>query len=223
MSRGPGVWQREVLRTTAGVHTATVRGIVLARLPEPTRPAYVAARAASKTLALAGKVTASYAFACARCGAVQDHPEPERCCGVVRAHLAVSRPGRSLAHPAPPPVGRVPEWVTLSPARLPLGQVATPTVEDVARLAIERLWQRLEADEVKVTVADAVALARAAHEQARDRAIVERDEAVAERDELQRQVVDMLWIVRRVVTREHGQEAWRALMGEVRKLRPEAS
>ena len=87
---------------TGGVHTATVSGVVRTCVPEPDRNDFTAARRGAKGLAMAGKVMALYVYACQRCGHVQDH-EPERCCGVVRSSLAVTRPGRALPHLAPPP------------------------------------------------------------------------------------------------------------------------
>ena len=52
MSKGPGIWQKEILRVTSGVCVATVSGIVRARLPEPHRDAFVAARRGARGLAL---------------------------------------------------------------------------------------------------------------------------------------------------------------------------
>ena len=135
VSRGPGRWQRELLVATGGVHTATVSGVVRTCVPEPDRNDFTAARRGAKGLAMAGKVMALYVYACQRCGRVQDH-EPERCCGVVRSSLAVTRPGRALPHLAPPPTGaRCPPWIGVSgvgplPSPVPWGgwpRLAPPT------------------------------------------------------------------------------------------------
>ena len=104
VSRGPGKWQRELLSAVSGVHTATVSGVVRTCVPEPNRNDFTAARRGAKGLAMEGKVTGLYVYACQRCGHVQDHG-PERCCGVVRSSLAVTRRGRMLPHLAAPPTG----------------------------------------------------------------------------------------------------------------------
>jgi hypothetical protein len=146
VSRGPGKWQRQLLSAVSGVHTATVSGVVRTTVPEPGRNDFTAARRGAKGLAMEGKVVALYVYACQRCGHVQDH-EPERCCGVVRSSLAVTRPGRKLPHLAPPPTGtRCPAWIGVSVARRPPsppGRLATPSVDDLVRLVLQRAYQRV--------------------------------------------------------------------------------
>ncbi len=222
MSRGPGTWQREIMRTVSGAHTVTVGSIVRCKLPEPTRSAHVAARQAAKDLAIARRVTACYAYSCGRCGQIQDHP-PEECCGAVRAHLAVSRPGRTLRCPAPPPGGRAPSWISLAPAVRPPGQLATPTAADLSALVLRRLWERLDAGEINVSIADAVSVHRLAHDIEHDQALIERDQACIERDETLLQAEDLLWAIRSSITRQYGPDAWPAIAREVRKQIPSAA
>ena len=144
VSRGYGHWQAELVRAVGGVHTATVAGIVRTCVPEPDRSDYVAARRAARTLALEETLVALYVYACQRCGQVQDH-EPERCCGVVRSSLAVTRPGRPLPHLASPPAGeRCPPWITVSAAVCPVdppGELATPGAADVSRLILRGCYK----------------------------------------------------------------------------------
>jgi len=148
VSRGYGRWQAELVRAVGGVHTATVAGVVRTCVPEPDRGDYVAARRAARTLALEETLVALYVYACQRCGQVQDH-EPERCCGVVRSSLAVTRPGRPLPHLASPPAGeRCPPWITVSAAVCsvdPPGELATPGAADVSRLMLRECHARLAA------------------------------------------------------------------------------
>ena len=163
MSRGYGRWQAELVRAVGGVHTATVAGVVRTCVPEPDRSDYTAARRAARTLALEETLVALYVYACQRCGHVQDH-EPEHCCGVVRSSLAVTRPGRTLPHLAPPPTGpRCPPWIGVSVASRPPsppGRLATPSVDDLVRLALQRAYERALDGEAEVTLRDAAALLR---------------------------------------------------------------
>jgi hypothetical protein len=195
VSKGPGTWQREILRTTAGVHTVTIHSIVRARLTEPRRDAFVAARRGAKGLALAGRVSAYYAYACQRCGHVQDH-DPEQCCGRVRPMLAVSRPGRQLAHPAPPPGGVAPAWVNVVPPGRPAGQVLLASTGDVLSLTLQRYCEQLLSGRVAVSARDVAILMRLEHEFRRD----------AERDRLT--IARLTLTARRLVARL-GHRAWR--------------
>ena len=220
MSKGPGVWQKEILRVTSGVCVATVSGIVRARLPEPHRDAFVAARRGARGLALAQRVSAVYAYACVRCGQIQDSETPGPCCGPVRPMLAVCQPERRrlLKHPAPPPGGSCPEWVNIVPERMPQGQLPVPDVADLAALVTRRAFERLEADEARVAIRDAVAVLRLAHE-------IEHDDALAERDAARRQMQEWqngLWIIRNAVVSRYGLDAWAAFSAEVKKLRAAA-
>ena len=68
-----------------------------------------------------------------------------------------------------------------------------------------------------MTIRDAVAILRFAHE-------IEHDAALAERDVARRQMEEWqhgLWLIRDAIVRRHGQDAWVAIASEVRKLRPE--
>src|SRR5271166_4282337 len=163
VSRGYGRWQAELVRAVGGVHTATVAGVVRTCVPEPDRSDYVAARRAARTLALEETLVALYVYACQRCGQVQDH-EPERCCGVVRSSLAVTRPGRTLPHLALPPLGRrCPAWIGINVASRPPsppGRLATPSAADLARLTLQRAYERVLDGEAEVTLRDAAALLR---------------------------------------------------------------
>ncbi len=176
MSRGPGAWQREILRTTAGVHTVTVRSVVLTRLPSPGRDAFAAARRGAKGLVLAQRLSACYAWSCRRCGVIQDTPDPRPCCAQVRPLLAVARPGRLLAHPAPVPAA-APAWVSVPAAPAAPPGLAVPTVGDLASLAAARLYARLEAGTIAVGPADVAALTRLAREAEREHHAGHSDEA----------------------------------------------
>jgi hypothetical protein len=85
---------------------------------------------------------------------------------------------------------------------------------------MRKLWKRLQTGEITVSVSGAVALARLAHDQEHDRAIIERDQAVRERDDLVSQFHEGLWIIRNAIVHQHGPEAWSAIASEIRKLRP---
>ena len=106
-------------------------------------------KARSQGLALAQRVCAVYCHTCTRCGRIQDSEIPEPCCGPVRAMLAVCQPERRrlLQHTAPPPGGKTPAWINVVPPARPPGQLQVPGIDDLARLAIRRLWERLEAGE----------------------------------------------------------------------------
>ena len=100
----------------------------------------------------------------------------------------------------------------------PPGQLLVPGVDDLAALVLRRCYERLEADEAAVTIRDAVAILRLAHE-------IEHDAALAERDAARRQMEEWqhgLWIIRNTIVRHYAQDAWAAISAEVRKLRPAA-
>ena len=220
MSKGPGVWQKEILRVTSGVCVATVSGIVRARLPEPRRDAFVAARRGARGLALAQRVSAVYAYACVRCGQIQDRDDPVACCGSVRPMLAVCQPERRrlLLHPAPSPCRPCPAWINVVMPPRPPGQLLVPGVDDLAALVLRRCYERLEAGEAAVSLQDAVAAMRLAWQIERDEAIPARDKALAELAEAQQAVL----ILKVAVIRHSGQGEWRALWGEVQKERERA-
>lgn len=208
MSRGPGRWQREILRVTSGVCVATVSGIVRARLPEPHRDAFVAARRGARGLALAQRVSAVYVWGCTRCNQIQDRNNPQPCCGTVRPMLAVARPERRhlLVHPAPAPGGSPPAWISAVPATQPApAGLLAPGVDDLARLAARRLWEALERSAVQVSARDVTALLRLAHETGRERAPGRSDEA------WQASVRQLLWLAR-----SHLGTNWPAFVRDVR-------
>ena len=221
VSRGYGRWQAELVRAVGGVHTATVAGVVRTCVPEPDRSDYVAARRAARTLALEETLVALYVYACQRCGQVQDH-EPERCCGVVRSSLAVTRPGRTLPHLALPPLGRrCPAWIgpnVASRPPSPPGTLATPSVAEVASLAVRRCYEGLQSGRPAVSVRDVAALLKLQRE-------IEHDDALAERDAARRQMEEWkagLQLIRNAIVRQYGQDAWAAISAEIRKHRPAA-
>jgi hypothetical protein len=161
---------------------------------------------------MAGKVMALYVYACQRCGRVQDH-EPERCCGVVRSSLAVTRPGRALPHLAPPPTGaRCPPWIGVSgagslPSPGPLGRLATPSAADLARLALRRAYERVLDGEAEVTLRDAAALLRLQREIDRE-AAGQTAGTVAQFEATLREV---LWAARR-----HLGDHWEPFVADIR-------
>ena len=163
MSRGPGAWQAELLRTTAGIHTTTIRSVVRARLPDPGRDAYAACRRGAKGLVLQGRISACYAFACRRCGAIQDAEAPRPCCDAVGPLLAVARPGRQLSHPAPAPA-TAPPWVSVPAAQRFAPGLATPTAHDLASLATRNVYEALSAGTAAVNLRDLVALLKLSRE-----------------------------------------------------------
>jgi len=128
MSKGPGRWQQRLLRAAGGAVIAPVGGVVRACVVSPVRADYTSARRAARTMAEASRLAACYAWTCPGCFRVQDRPDPESCCRPARAMLAVANPGRVhlLAHPAPPPGGRPPSWLSSgsSPPRSCCGSLA---------------------------------------------------------------------------------------------------
>ena len=151
---------------------------------------------------------------------IQDSETPEPCCGPVRPLLAVCQPERRrlLLHPAPAPGGRAPSWVNVAimPPR-PQGQLHVPGVADLARMALRRAYERLEAGEAEVTIRDAVAILRLAHE-------IEHEDALAERDAARRQIAEWkrgLRLIRDAVVSHHGQPAWDAVAAQVNLARPD--
>ena len=98
----------------------------------------------------------------------------------------------------------------------PPGQLAVPSVGDLAAITLRRAYERVEAGVAGVSPGDAVALLRLAHE-------IEHDAALAERDAARRQMEEWqhgLQLIRDAVVRQHGQAAWLAIAAEVREARP---
>lgn len=204
MSRGPGRWQQRLLRATEGAVVAPVSGIVRASVVSPGRGDFTSARRAARTLTQVGRISAVYTWTCPGCFSVQDRAEPVKCCNRVRPMLSVCRPERRhlLRHPASPPGGSVPRWLSAAPAA-PAG-LAVPTVGDVAALALRRAYERLESG-ATVSVQDVVALLKLARE-------VERDSAGAgSAARWERTLSEVLWVARR-----HLGDQWPAFAADIR-------
>jgi hypothetical protein len=223
MSRGPGTWQRRIMHVASGTVVATVSGIVRNTVVAPDRSDYTAARRGTKQLALAERVAALYAWGCTRCMRIQDSETPQPCCGPVRPLLAVCQPERRrlLLHPAPAPGGRAPSWINVAVPSRPQGQLLVSGVADLARVAMQRAYERVEAGEAAVSLQDAVAAMRLAWQVERDKAITERDAALRRLEELQRAETGFVWALRMVLDRQYP-GAWPTVMAEVRKRCPAA-
>ena len=220
MSRGPGRWQREILRVTSGTVVAAVSGVVRTIVVSPDRDDFTAARRGAKQLALAQRVCAVYCHTCTRCGRIQDSDDPVPCCGPVRAMLAVCQPERRrlLQHPAPPPGGVAPRWINVAVPSRPPGQLAVPSFEDLADLVVRRCYEGLQSGRPTVSLQDAAAVIRLAWQIERDEAIPARDKALAELAEAQAAVLSL----KDAIVRRSGQDEWRALWTEVREERERA-
>ena len=203
MSRGLGTWQRTIMAATDCAVVVPVGNVVRTSVVAPSRNDFASARRAAKLLAMKSQVAALYAWSCPRCGRVQDRPDPEPCCARPRSMLSVCRPERRhlVRHPAPAPGGSAPRWLSdAHPA--PTGLLA-PTVDDLARLAAQRLWERLEAGTLAVNIRDLVALMRLAAEFEQDaRRPDPRWEAT---------LAELLWLARR-----HLGSNWEAFAADVR-------
>ena len=91
-----------------------------------------------------------------------------------------------------------------------------PSVEDLAAITLRRAYERVEAGEAAVTIRDAIAVLRFAHE-------IEHDDALTSRDAALRQIGQWkqgLQLIRDAVVRQHGQAAWAAIAAQVRQARP---
>jgi hypothetical protein len=205
MSRGPGRWERELISATASICITPVSGLVKAAVPEPDRSDFTSARRAAKSLAMKSQVAALYAWSCPRCFRIQDRADPQACCARPRAMLAVARPERRhlLAHPAPPPGGQAPAW--LNDARPAPAGLLAPTLDDVASLAVRRLWERLESGVCSVSPADVAALVRLARE------IKTEPDAGRSDERWQAAVREILWLAR-----SHLRDGWPAFAADVR-------
>ena len=203
MSRGPGVWQRQILRVTSGTVVAAVAGIVKTTVAVPDRDDFTAARRGAKGLALAQRVCAVYAWTCIRCGQIQDSDDPVACCGTVRPMLAVVRPERRrlLLHPAPAPCGTPPAWVNAAPSA-PAG-LPVPGIGDLASLALRRAFERLESGASAISAHDVVALLRLQREMEQD--------AARPDPRWQASMAEVLWLARR-----HLGEGWEPFAADIR-------
>jgi len=220
VSRGPGRWQRELIRAVNGTVVASVAGVVRTTVLTPDRNDFTAARRGAKQLALAQRVCAVYCHTCTRCGRIQDSDDPVPCCGPVRAMLAVCQPERRrlLQHPAPPPGGVAPRWINVAVPPRPLGQLPAVGIADLASLALRRTYERLEVGVPGVSVQDVVAVSRLAWQVERDEAIPARDQALAELAEVQQAMLTL----KAAVIRRSGPDEWRVLAGEVQEERERA-
>ena len=205
MSKGPGVWERRLLRATSGTVIAPVAGIVKTSVVAPDRSDYTSARRAAKSLAVKSQVAAFHAWTRPECFRVQDRSDPQPCCIRPRAMLAVARPERRhlLVYPAPAPSGSAPRWLSVAhPA--PVGLPA-PTLDDVAQLALRTAYGHLEAGTASVNLRDLAALLRLAHE-------VEREHHAGRPNEHWAAAVkELLW-----VARSHLRDGWPALVSDVK-------
>jgi hypothetical protein len=202
---------------------ASVSGVVRTAVIQPSRDDFTSARRATKQLALRERVSATYAYACVRCGEIQDRDVPEACCGRVRSSLAVAQPERLrlLKHPAPPPADRVPYWINAVPPARPPGQLPVVSVRDLAELAVRKAFEGLLYGRTAVSVSDAAAVARLAGQDERDQAIPERDAALRQLEKWQQDMTEFTWAVRMVLDRQYP-GAWAEVMAEVRKHCPAA-
>jgi hypothetical protein len=208
VSRGPGTWQRQILHTTSGTVVATVSGIVRATVVAPDRSDYTAARRGTKQLALAERVAALYVWGCTRCMRIQDSETPQPCCGLVRPLLAVCQPERRrlLAHPAPPPGGVAPSWISVAVPPRPLGQLPAVGVADLASLALRRAFERLESGGA-VSLHDVAGLLRLQREIEREAAGQDADSVARWQATLQ----EVLWLARR-----HLGDGWEPFAADLR-------
>ena len=87
---------------------------------------------------------------------------------------------------APPPAGQPPPWIGINDAHPEPPGLAAPTVDDLARLAVRRLWERLSDGACPVSPRDAVALLRLAAESGPGAVPDARWEATVKRTLLQR-------------------------------------
>lgn len=98
------------------------------------------------------------------------------------------------------------------PAPRPVGQLPTPTFGDLADLAVRRLHERMRTGELAVSARDAVAIARLALE-------IEHDEGLAAgraAREMRAAFEAGLWALRAAVIRRFGEDAWPAVLADVR-------
>jgi hypothetical protein len=220
VSRGPGRWQRELIRAVDGTVVASVAGVVRTTVLTPDRNDFTAARRGAKQLALAQRVAALYVWCCPRCNEVQDRADPQPCCGTVRSMLAVARLERRklLVHPAPSPGGVAPSWINVAVPSRPPGQLAVPSFEDFADLVVRRCYEGLQSGRPTVSLQGAAAVMRLAWQIERDEAIPARDDALAELTEAQGAVLAL----RTAIIRRSGQDEWQALWGEVLEERDRA-
>ena len=157
MSRGPGIWQRAILRAADDGLAGTVCAIVKGSVTEPSRSDHVCARRSLKTLAMAGRVHAVYLYGCPACGAVR---QTHGCCGQMRPMLGFAPAGTQPPSIAPPPVRPVPGWINAAPPgpALPLFEMASNSI--LLQAIIQRGYERLASGEITITSRDLLAALR---------------------------------------------------------------
>jgi hypothetical protein len=159
MGRGPGPWQRALLRVTGDGLAATTRAVVLDCVTHPTRSDNVCARRAAKALALAGRIQACYLYACPDCGAIRRAGGPA-CCASVRPMLAVAPAGSRIRYLARPPVRPVPPWICAVPPLHPLSRYEVASIPAALDLLIQHGMQRMWAGQLKVGASDLIGALR---------------------------------------------------------------
>ena len=126
--------------------------------------------------------------------------------------LAVARPGKQLAHPAPAPGTRVPSWINVAVPSRPQGQLPVPGVADLASLALRRAFERLESGGA-VSLHDVAGLLRLQREIERDDAVAAAAEARARAQMFQKGMASTLWTAKRHIDPAR----WRAFMDDLRR------
>ena len=138
-------------------------------------------------------------------------------CGVVRSSLAVTRPGRALPHLALPPLGRrCPAWIgpnVASRPPSPPGTLATPSVAEVASLAVRRCYEGLQSGRPTASVRDVAALLKLQREIERDDTVAAAAEARARAQMFQKGLASTLWTAKRHIDPAR----WRAFMDDLRR------
>lgn len=159
MGRGPGPWQRALLRVTGEGLVATTRAVMLDSVTQPTHSDHVCIRRAAKALAQAGRLQAAYVYACPHCGAIRREGGPA-CCLSVRPMLAVAPAGNRLHHIAPPPVRPVPSWICAAPPRHPLARYEVAIIPAALDLLIQHGMQQVWTGQMKLSAGDLIAALR---------------------------------------------------------------
>ena len=85
----------------------------------------------------------------------------------------------------------------------PQGQLLVPGVADLARVAMQRAYERVEAGEAAVSLQNAVAAMRLAWQVERDQAIPERDAALRQLEKWQQDMTEFTWALRMVLDRQY--------------------
>jgi hypothetical protein len=159
MGRGPGPWQRALLRVTGDGLVATTRAVMLDSVSQPTHSDHVCIRRAAKALAQARRIQAAYVYACPGCGAIRREGGPA-CCVSVRPMLAVAPWGSRVRHIAPPPVRPVPSWISAAPPLHPLARYEVASIPAALDLVIQHGMQRIWSGQAKIGASDVIAALR---------------------------------------------------------------